>query len=607
MAESTHSFSWKQAAQNGTHDQALLTNSGNVFEPFDELDALIEEPPDKSNNSMRLSPWLLNFGNFLKPTTILKKDLILPKPSINIVDGYLWLDEEDYTPIEIGWGFPLLGFFAGRFPGKEAVQKMISRWTRKCRVSYHPNGWMIFSFETEADMEFIRTAGPFDAFGIPLVLCHLPKDFRFDSTPEFKFRVWISLPNLPLSLWNPNALGKIATMLGEPVEVDFKTISKNSLAGPRVMVLVDAMKSPVESVNLKLHNGNIFTQSVIYDFYPLFCSSCKRVGHTAENCRVNFTPNRGAPNPPRGSARGNLDTGWQVQNRRNRGRLNQKMPATTREARSTSKGGGGKSIPRHAVVLNQGKEMVNSAPVLSGVSNSHIRFPSPFQSNLKDAEERSRNRADAPISTDHLTIVRTTPNDPCVVTHSPSKSASSSAFHSDDPNQSRLFGMGDKLKENQPNKVVGNTQNETNSVINTIADLRQQVSLTTTLTSNIISNTVVGPEDTVRENNSTNVQMEENDAISIDMMNPLAGNDGNGGIQSRAAHVVDRRTVQEQDKRKNNASNKGDEKMNNQGKSTEKGKETNTNNSSGNKNKNNKRNNNKSPGKGSRHGNKGRR
>lgn len=66
---------------------------------------------------MRLSPWLLNICNFLKPTTILKNDLIFFKLSIIIVDGYLWLDEDDYTPVEIGLGFPLLGFFAGHFPG----------------------------------------------------------------------------------------------------------------------------------------------------------------------------------------------------------------------------------------------------------------------------------------------------------------------------------------------------------------------------------------------------------------------------------------------------------------------------------------------------------
>lgn len=36
-------------------------------------------------------------------------------------------------------------------------------------------------------MEAIRSTGNFDVFDIPLILCHLPKDFRFDSNPEFKF------------------------------------------------------------------------------------------------------------------------------------------------------------------------------------------------------------------------------------------------------------------------------------------------------------------------------------------------------------------------------------------------------------------------------------
>lgn len=118
------------------------------------------------------------------------------------------------------------------------------------RVSFHPNGWMIFRFEMEEDMEAIRSMGNFDIFGSSLILCYLPKDFRFDSTPEFKFRVWVTLPNLPLPLWNPSSLGKIASLLGDPIEVDYRTISKNSIAGPCFQVLVDALKQPITSINL---------------------------------------------------------------------------------------------------------------------------------------------------------------------------------------------------------------------------------------------------------------------------------------------------------------------------------------------------------------------
>lgn len=47
-------------------------------------------------------------------------------------------------------------------------------------------------------MKIIRTVGQFKVFGIPLILCHMPCDFRFNSTPEYKFKVWASLPNFPL-------------------------------------------------------------------------------------------------------------------------------------------------------------------------------------------------------------------------------------------------------------------------------------------------------------------------------------------------------------------------------------------------------------------------
>lgn len=158
---------------------------------------------------------------------------------------------------------------------------------------------MIFQFETEEDMEAIRSMGNFDIFGSSLILCHLPEDFRLDFTPKFKFRVWVTLPNLSLPFWNPSALGKIASLIGDPIEVDYKTISNNSIAGPRFQVLVDALKQPIISVNLRLHNGSTFEQKVTYTFYSLFCSNCKRVGHSTVNYRVNVMPNQGVANPAR--------------------------------------------------------------------------------------------------------------------------------------------------------------------------------------------------------------------------------------------------------------------------------------------------------------------
>lgn len=100
---------------------------------------------------------------------------------------------------------------------------------------------------------------------------------------------------------------------GEPIEVDYKTISKNLIAGPRFQVFVDALKQPINSINLWLHNGNTFEQKVIYNFYPLFCSTCKCVGHSAVNFRVNTISNQGAVNSIRDGMKMVDDAGWQVQ------------------------------------------------------------------------------------------------------------------------------------------------------------------------------------------------------------------------------------------------------------------------------------------------------
>lgn len=125
-------------------------------------------------------------------------------------------------------------------------------------------------------MEAIKK-GNYDVFGIPLILSYLPKNFRFNTTPVFKYRVWATRTNMPLSLWNPRALSKIASLIGELIVVDHKTIARNHIDGPRVQVLVDPAKPPIYGVNLSLHNGTTFEQKIVYNYYPIFCSHCKRV------------------------------------------------------------------------------------------------------------------------------------------------------------------------------------------------------------------------------------------------------------------------------------------------------------------------------------------
>lgn len=289
------------------------------------------------------SPWLQNNGNFGKDVVILNADRVLPKLPIHVVNDVLCLEETDYTPVEIGWGFCLLGFFAGRHPPKGDINKLAASWPRKPKVSHHRNGWTVFRFEKESDMREIMDIKAQRVAGSPLILCPLPKDFRFDTTPEVKYQVWVTLPNLPLSLWTPSALSKIATMLGEPVEVDPATLARNNIEGPRCLIWFNALKQPVKKVDIRMHNGEFFTQHVRYDYYPLLCSTCMKIGHTADRCRAAVTTDvRGTANPPRTAASGvRNETGWQdVRPRGKKGQQARAPSRQTRQPRSRSRKAG---------------------------------------------------------------------------------------------------------------------------------------------------------------------------------------------------------------------------------------------------------------------------
>lgn len=114
-----------------------------------------------------------------------------------------------------------------------------------------------FIFETEDDMEQIMSVEPYVIFEISLMFCHMHVEFKFDPTHDFKFSTWASFPNFLLELWNLNAIGKITCIVGEPIELNYRTLAKNHIDGPWFHVLVDVLREPIVAMNLKFHQPQI--------------------------------------------------------------------------------------------------------------------------------------------------------------------------------------------------------------------------------------------------------------------------------------------------------------------------------------------------------------
>lgn len=70
-----------------------------------------------------------------------------------------------------------------------------------------------------------------------------------------------------------------------PLCTDRMTGLKEKISYARVLGEVDIAKGLILEVPIKLPNGKIRTQDVIYENVPKFCSSCRIMGHFLQMCK----------------------------------------------------------------------------------------------------------------------------------------------------------------------------------------------------------------------------------------------------------------------------------------------------------------------------------
>ncbi|KAL3834063.1 hypothetical protein ACJIZ3_008799 [Penstemon smallii] len=160
------------------------------------------------------------------------------------------LDDEDIDDVETAWGFCLIGYFAGRFPGHDAVHQI------------------------SVDRDRVLEGGPYFIHGRPLLLKIMSRCFEFGNNGFSSVPVWINIPDLPLECWNAKSLSKIVLKVGKPIATDKLTLTKERLSYARVMI--------------QLPNGKVRLQKVIFEHAPKFCKNCNFFAHSTLGCNLNF-------------------------------------------------------------------------------------------------------------------------------------------------------------------------------------------------------------------------------------------------------------------------------------------------------------------------------
>lgn len=242
------------------------------------------------------------------------------EPEVTIVDDDVDSEVNFWTPSLIMY---VLG---GELSMNAVKQYMVKFWdfVHLPAMYYNEEGYFILRFRSVEDRDAVMMKGPYTIHNMSMFLCEWKPDFCLHRDVLRILSIWVKFPQLPLHLWGAKSLGKIGSALGKPLFTDECTANKLRISYARILVEVDITQKMKEYVTIKDNKGRLLKQPVEFEWKPLFCDSCQRVGH---QCRK----------------RASAQKKWHKPGKQKEWQVRAKQPVRTTEANHSS------SDPPHVV------------------------------------------------------------------------------------------------------------------------------------------------------------------------------------------------------------------------------------------------------------------
>lgn len=198
------------------------------------------------------------------------------------------------------WENALIGYV---MDGKPRFMEMTNyvrrRWNhiQTPKVTMLQEGVFLFDFPSkEKQMEVLEKRWFYNER--PLILRPWTPNLNLNDLSIKKVPVWIQLTKLPLDLWGPEIIEKLASYIGTPIATDKLTANRDRLAYARILVDVEIKAQQPRSIPVHSEEG-VYYQPVHYEWRPEHCTKCGRYGHGQSVCDGPTTMWNPKPNQPK--------------------------------------------------------------------------------------------------------------------------------------------------------------------------------------------------------------------------------------------------------------------------------------------------------------------
>ncbi|XP_019256255.1 PREDICTED: uncharacterized protein LOC109234641 [Nicotiana attenuata] len=220
--------------------------------------------------------------------TGLKLNYYLPvlKDGVKVVK--LIINPQEIAEQNQKWSLVLIGYVIGGNPTfKEMLKFVYGVWNfvSTPQVFLHNNGYFIFKFENEEDKAAILQQGPYTFNYRPFILKQWDLEFQMHKESTQIVPMWVMFPNLPIQFWAPGNLGRIASCIGNPICTDKLTTQEQRIAYAKILIEMDISQPLPDSLSLELPDGKYYSQDIEYEWKPMYCQDCLKVGHVTGDCK----------------------------------------------------------------------------------------------------------------------------------------------------------------------------------------------------------------------------------------------------------------------------------------------------------------------------------